>query len=126
MLNRTQILDLLKEGKKVTVELTNAEVVFSKAELRPLSHYKVGTLMKIIVRDENLGSIYFGGFSNKLRGVSRGDKVSLKVIITGVGDATEKYPDPILFAVAQTRGRDSVKVGTPEIDTSGNDLPINV
>lgn len=126
MLNKAKILDSLKAGKKVTVELTDAEVVFSKAEMRALSHYKVGTLMKIIVRDENLGSIYFGGFSNKLRGLSRGDKVSLKVTITGVGDASEKYPDPILFAVAQTRGRDSVKVGVPEIDTSGTDLPINV
>lgn len=126
MLNRAQILDLLKAGKKVTVELTGATVVFSKAEVRPLSHYRVGTLMKIIVRDETLGSIYFGGFSDKLRGISRGDKVSLKVTITGIGDASEKYPDPILFAVAQTRGRDSVKVDLPEIDTSGNDLPINV
>ena len=126
MLDRAKLLDLLKAGKKVTVELTDAEVVFAKAEVRPICHYKVGTLMKIIVRDEKLGSIYFGGFSSKLRGISRGDKVSLKVIITGVGDATEKYPDPILFAVAQTRGRDSVKVGVPEIDTSGNDLSINV
>ena len=126
MLDRAKLLDLLKAGKQVTVDLVDAEVVFAKAEMRPICHYKVGTLMKIIVRDEKLGSIYFGGFSDKLRGINRGDRISLKVKVTGIGDASEKYPDPILFSKPLTRKGDSVKVGTPETDTSGNDLSINV
>lgn len=126
MISRQQMLDYLKQGREVTVELTNAQVVSVKSELRPISHYRCATLTKIIVRDEVLGSIYFGGFSDKLRSINYGNKVSLKVKVTGVGDATERYPDPILFAKPLTRKGDSVKVEASPADTQENDLSINV
>ena len=126
MISRQQMLDYLKQGREVTVELTNAQVVSVKSELRPISHYRCATLTKIIVRDEVLGSIYFGGLSDKLRSINYGNKVSLKVKVTGVGDATERYPDPILFAKPLTRKGDSVKVEAPPADTQENDLSINV
>lgn len=126
MISRKQMLDYLKNGREVTIELTNAQVVSVRSELRPISHYRCATLTKVIVRDEVLGSIYFGGFSDKLRYINYGDKVSLKVKVTGVGDATEKYPDPILFAKPLTRKGDSVKVDARPANTEENDLSINV
>lgn len=126
MISRQQMLDYLKQGREVTVELQNVEVVFVKTELRPISHYRCARLTKVIVRDVALGSIYFGGFSDKLQSINRGDKVSLKVKVTGVGDATEKYPDPILFAKPLTRKGDSVKVEAPAANTEENGLSINI
>jgi hypothetical protein len=56
--------------------------------------------------------------------VCKGDKISLKVMISGIGDVSERYPDPILFAKACTKRGDSVTVLPPVADE--NDLSVNV
>lgn len=123
-MNRSQLIDSLKRGHTVVVNLQNASVVFCKSELRPINHYRASRLTKIIVNDPVYGSIFFSGFSAKLDAISRGDKISLKVTVTGVGDPSDKYPEPILFAKPATRRADSIAINTPVATDS--DLTVNV
>lgn len=122
-MNKAQIVEALKSGKSVTVNIEAAKVVWVDGILKPISHYRTAYLTKIIVVDKDLGSIFFSGFSDKLRALDKGEKVSLKLTITGLGTPSEKYPDPIMFAKAHTRKGDCVKVESPDSD---HDLTINV
>lgn len=118
----------------VEYELKDAEVISAKVgHFYPTSYHpryrrSYGTkFLKVVVKDPEIGVLYFSTYSDKLWSLEKGDKVSLKVLINGVGDATDRYPDPILFAKAQTRKRDSVTI-TKKIadDSAANELPINV
>jgi len=105
MMNRTELMELVKSGKMVTIMLNDAKVVSLKDEWKVCKN-TTALLTKIVVVDPLLGAIYFSGFSEKLRRVEYGSLISLKVTVTGMGDATEKYPDPILFAKPHLRGSD--------------------
>lgn len=122
--HRQELIDMIKSGKTVTINLTQAEVVSSKRDLKPINHYRAASLYKIVVKDPVFGSIFFSGFSDKLASIGYGDKVSLKVTVTGVGDASERYPDPILFAKPLTRKGDSVTIEKPVVYEP--DLTVNV
>lgn len=136
MKTKAQIIEILNnptlEGVRmkqstVVYELVDAEVVFAKSILKPLNRYCVVKMNKIIVKDPILGSVFFQSSSEKLQQVSRGDKISLSINLTGVGTPSEKYPDPIIFAKASTRKRDCVtikkSVDAPSVD---DDLTVNV
>lgn len=123
-LNRQEVIDHVKNGRTVTLVLDGADVVSIKWVPKPISHYRVATVGKIIVKHPELGTIYFGTYSSKFDNVRKGDKISLKVMISGIGDASERYPDPILFAKACTRKGDAVTVLPTVADDS--DLPVNV
>lgn len=118
-MNRNELVDLIKSGKKVTLNIVQAKVVFAKGDYIPVyrgGHSKMCYVNKIIVDDPTLGSIFFSGFSQKLRAINHGNKISLKVTVTGVGDPSQRYPNPILFAKAHTRKGDSVVID----ETLGN------
>lgn len=119
---RDQVIELINAGKTVTIQLDGAEVVSSKWESRSINAYRMASLYKIVVKDPILGTIYFGSFSDKLSQLGRGDKISLKVTLTGVGQATERFPDPILFAKPCTRKGDAVTIDRPVVEIA-NDLP---
>ena len=121
-MNKNQVIDLINSGKTVTVQLTGAEVVSVKQDYKPINRFYTGTLYKIVVKDPVLGAVYFGTFSDRLRGVDRGDKISLKVTLTGIGEASERFPDPILFAKPFTRKGDAVAIDRPVVEYA-NDLP---
>lgn len=123
-MNRTELIALVKSGKTVTVALDNASVVSIRRELRPINHYRCASMYKVVVKDPTFGAIYFSTFSAKFDDVNYGDTISLKVNVTGVGDATERYPDPILFSRANTRKGDSLSIAKPAMIE--NDLTVNV
>lgn len=132
MLNNTELDGLAIRKKTVTYSVVDAEVVFAKRYtnhlFRNLSRANRGVPLsgiKIIVKDPVLGSLYFQSTSDKLLNIVRGDKISLVVSLTGVGTPSEKYPDPIIFAKALTRKRDSVRI-TSEIAASPSDDDISV
>ena len=124
MNKRNELIELIKSGKTVTINLNKAEVVFSKRDLKPINHYCVANLYKFIVKDPVFGSIFFSGFSSKLADLNLGDMISLKVTVTGVGDPSERYPDPIVFAKPHTRKGDSITVDKPIVFEP--DLTVNV
>lgn len=124
MMNRTELMELVKSGKMVTIMLNDAKVVSLKDEWKVCKN-TTALLTKIVVVDPLLGAIYFSGFSEKLRRVEYGSLISLKVTVTGMGDATEKYPDPILFAKPHLRGSDTI-TSKPAADTLAGDVDISV
>lgn len=124
MLNREELIQIVKSGRNVVVNLTDAEVVSAKQEFRAIGRYATGTLYKIVAKDPVFGTVFFSSFSHKLGELARGTKVSLKVTVTGVGDASDRYPDPILFARPDTRKRDSVAIAKPIVFEP--DLTVNV
>lgn len=124
MMNRTELMELVKSGKMVTIMLNDAKVVSLKDEWKVCKN-TTALLTKIVVVDPLLGAIYFSGFSEKLRRVEYGSLISLKVTVTGMGDATEKYPDPILFAKPHVRGSDTI-TGKPAADSLAGDVDISV
>lgn len=134
ILNSTELDGMTIRKPTVQYTITDAEVVFAKsytAGLFRAGRYNRGVMVrgvKVIVKDPVLGSVFFQTTSDKLYSVERGDKISLSLTLTGVGTPTEKYPDPIIFAKANTRKRDSVVVNKPAAEPSavGDDLPVNV
>lgn len=125
-LKTSELVGFTEKNKTVNYELVDAEVVSVKKVVWAINHYKVATAMKVVVKDSVLGSVFFQTTSDKLYGVNRGDKISLSLTLTGVGTASERYPDPIIFAKAKTRKRDSVAVTKAATQPSGDDLSINV
>lgn len=124
-MKKNEILDALKNGKTVTVNVTAAKIVWRDDVLKPINHYRSALLTKIIIADDDLGSIFFSGFSDKIACLRRGEKVSLKLTVTGVGQPSDRYPDPILFAKAHTRKNDAVTVVLDQ-PAEDSDLSINV
>jgi hypothetical protein len=130
-MNRTELIDNVKSGRRVTIMLNGAEVVSAKKDLKPINHYTCATLYKIVVKDPIYGAIFFSGFSEKmLEMFSSGynaAQVSLKVTVTGVGESSDRYPDPILFAKPHLKKGDPLVVDFP-IDTTSqdHDLSVNV
>jgi hypothetical protein len=134
-LNATELDGLAIRKKTVTYSLVDAEVVFVKSYtshlFRDLSRANRGMLLrgvKIIVKDPVLGSVFFQSTSDKFNDVERGDKISLVVTLTGVGTPSEKYPDPIMFAKANTRKRDSVVLTKKDLSapSADDDISVNV
>ena len=124
MMNRTELLEHVKSGRMVTLLLTDAKVVSIKDEWKVCKN-TTAKLFKIVVVDPVLGAVYFSGFSDKLRAIEHGALISLKVTVTGMGDATEKYPDPILFAKPHLRGSDTI-TSKPAADMLAADVDISV
>jgi len=124
MINRQNLIETVKSGRTVVLQLTNAEVVFRRKDLKPLNHYSVANLYKVIVKDPTFGTIFFSGFSQKLADIEFGDKVSLKVTVTGVGDPSDRYPEPILFAKPNARRGDSIMIDKQVMVAP--DLTVNV
>jgi hypothetical protein len=129
-IDKNEIMQMVKDGKRVAVMLSDAKVVSVKREARVVGRGRVAnaTLFKIVAVDENLGPVFLSSFSDKLSDIDFGQMISLKVTITGVGDASEKYPDPILFSKPHIRGRDPITVrdaDTTEIEADV-DLTVNV
>lgn len=109
MIDREKVVDIVKAGREVTVLLRNATIVSIKSEYRRFSAYG-STQRKIIVRDPQIGAVWFSSFSGHFGAAERGDRVTLKVTVTGVGDPSFQYPDPILFAQANTRSKSAVTI----------------
>jgi hypothetical protein len=122
MMNRQELIDNVTSGRQVTIQLTDAEVVSTKRDLRRVNHYRAANLYKVVVVDPVFGSVFFSSFSDKIGDINRGEKVSLKVTVTGVGEPSERYPDPILFAKPLTRQRDAVTIARPVVEYA-SDLP---
>lgn len=121
-MNREQIIATIKSGNTVTIQLSGAKVVSTKRDIRPIGQYRAGTIYKIVVVDPVLGSVFFSSFSDKLADINLGEQVSLKVTVTGVGDPSERYPEPILFAKPLTRQRDAITIARPVVEYA-SDLP---
>ena len=141
MMNKLDLVANVKNGHTVTIQLKDAEVISVKDGVyypstvyhpRYRSWYgrssvstRSGTrYLKVVVKDPELGVLFFKTYSSKLTDLCKGDKISLKVTVTGIGDATERYPDPILFAKAHTRKGDSLSIDKPIV--SEPDLTVNV
>lgn len=129
-MNRNELVEFVEQGRRVTIMLDRAEVVSFKKELKPINHYKCATLYKIVVKDPTFGTIYFGGFSDRLLELAShryGTLVSLKVTVTGIGTATERYPEPMLFAKPHLKKGDPLVVDFPvDATNEGFDLSVNV
>lgn len=131
MMNRTDLMQMVKEGKRVVIMLNKADVVMSRSTPMPVKGVSSAMLAKIIVKDPVFGAVYFSGFSQKLFDMFEKDginaQVSLKVTVTGIGQPTEKYPEPMLFAKPHLKKGDPLMIDFP-IDATGmdSDLPINV
>ncbi len=139
---RSELIDVVKSGRTVTIMLTDAEVISVKdgvyfpqnynfryrrswyGRSSASSSFSGTSYLKVVVKDPELGVLFFKSYSNKLADLCKGDKVSLKITVTGVGDATERYPDPILFAKTHTRKGDSVAIAKPIV--AEPDLTVNV
>lgn len=129
-MNRDELIELIREGRRVVVMLDKAEVVMAKSHLMPVKN-TTANLAKIIVKDPVFGSIYFSGFSGKLFEMfSRNGtnaQVSLKVTVTGIGDANDRYPEPILFAKPHLKKGDPLSIDFPVDATQpDSDLSVNV
>lgn len=119
MIQREKIVDLVKAGRAVRVQLNQATIVSIKEEREKFGYgitwgssisFNTGIRKKIVVRDPQIGTVWFSSFSSKFDDVQRGDRLTLKVDVNGVGDPSEKYPEPILFAKTNTRAQNSVTV----------------
>lgn len=130
MKTKSEIIEILKTpaagaymaNETVDYNLVDAEVVFRKTYMSMVRVRGIAvTGTKIIVKDPVLGSVYFQSTSDKIRAVGVGDKISLSLTLTGVGTPSEKYPDPIIFAKANTRKRDSVGIKTTTTEPSAHD-----
>lgn len=131
MMNREDVMNMVKDGKRVVIMLNKAEVVMSRSTPMVVKGVTSAMLAKIIVKDPVFGTVYFSGFSQKLFDMFEKDginaQVSLKVTVTGVGDATDKYPDPILFAKPHLKKGDPLEIDFPvDATRMDSDLPINV
>lgn len=134
ILNNTELDGMSIRKKTIEYSIVDAEVVFAKsytAGLFRAGRYNRGVMVrgvKVIVKDPVLGSVFFQTTSDKLYSVERGDKISLVLSLTGVGTPSEKYPDPIIFAKALTRKRDSVTISKPDLAAapSDDDISVNV
>ena len=112
-MNRQELISNVKNGRNVTIMLNGAKVLSAKKDYKPISHYRCATLYKLVVQDPTYGVIYFGGFSAKLgEFFDCGDNstISLKVTVTGVGDATRRYSEPMLFAKAHLKKGDPLVI----------------
>ena len=131
MMNREDVINAVRDGKRVIIMLNKAEVVMSRSTPMVVKTVTSAMLAKIIVKDPVFGTVYFSGFSQKLFDMFEKDginaQVSLKVTVTGVGDATDKYPDPILFAKPHLKKGDPLVIDFPvDATRQDSDLPINV
>lgn len=139
MKTKSEIIKILRTPASLTdmnlyetvkYDLVDAEVVSVKIIDKNLyNSYRRITVAKIVVKDALLGCVFFQSSSEKLFEIERGDKISLSLTLTGVGNPTEKYPDPIIFAKANTRKRDSVAVKKPATAAPSavdDELPVNV
>lgn len=131
MMNREDVMKMVKDGKRVVIMLNKAEVVMSRSTPMVVKGVTSAMLAKIIVKDPVFGTVYFSGFSQKLFDMFEKDginaQVSLKVTVTGMGDATDKYPDPILFAKPHLKKGDPLEIDFPvDATRMDSDLPINV
>lgn len=109
MINRDKVVDVVKSGRDVTVLLRNATIVSVKSDIHRYGGQ--GSLRrKIIVKDPQLGSVWFSSFSDQFSSVERGDKLTMKVTVNGVGDSTRQYPDALLFAHTNTRSNNAVTI----------------
>lgn len=111
-MNREQVKDILNKNKSVTLNLENVEIIFVKEELKysEKSRSRPFWMTKVILKDSELGSVFISSFSNKFRTLHKGQKISLKVTITGIGDANSKYPDPLFFARAELNRGEGIVV----------------
>lgn len=130
-MNRDELIKLVKDGKRVVVMLNDAKVVSAKKELKPINTWHCATLYKFVVKDPVFGTVFFSGFSEKLIeifGKGYGDiKVSLKVTVTGVGKASDRFPEPMLFAKPNLKRGDPLIIDCPvDATQEGSDLSINV
>lgn len=88
----------LKCGKQVKVTLDKAKVVSAKIKLVPISHYRSIRVNSLVVVDPKYGAVYLSSSSDKVFSANFGDVVSGKVLLTGMGEKSEKYDTPIKFS----------------------------
>lgn len=115
-IDRSEVkLEKLKQyGFSQKVKINKAKVIKSTTLLKAINHYRCRELAKLVLVDEKLGAIFISGFSNDLF-IERGKLVTGVIELTGIGEATEQYPEPMLFA-RKVRG----KIGTLEHQSSGD------
>lgn len=129
MITRDKLIEYINNGQEVTIQLVDAEIVSLKevfvqgnARRAGPRWYIPSKTTRIVVKDPVFGTIFFSSFSDKFNTADRGDKISLKVTVTGIGSATQRYPEPMLFAKALTRQRGAVTIARPVVEPA-NDLP---
>lgn len=88
----------LKSGKQVKVTLDRAKVVSTKIKLVPISNYRSIRVNSLVVVDPKYGAVYLSSSSDKVFSANFGDMLSGKVLLTGVGEKSEKYDTPIKFS----------------------------
>lgn len=94
------------------VKINRAKVIKATVVPKLINHYRVRELSKLVLVDEKLGTIFISGFANDLFR-NKGALLSGIIELTGVGDATEQHPVPMLFA-RKVRG----KLGTLKVEDS--------
>lgn len=111
-IDRSEIkLEKLNEfGSTQKVRINRAKVIKATVFSKLINHYKVRDLSKLVLVDDKLGTIFISGFANDLF-QNKGTLLSGIIELTGVGNATEQYPEPMLFA-RKVRG----KVGTLTVE----------
>lgn len=88
----------LRSGKTVKVSLDQAKVVSSKIKSVPISHYKSIRVKSLVVVDPKYGAVYISSSSDKIFNADFGDTLTGKILLTGLGEKSERYEDPIKFS----------------------------
>lgn len=88
----------LKSGKQVRITLDKAKVVSTKIKLVPITEYRSVRVNSLVLVDPKYGAIHLSSSSNKVFGANFGDLVSGKVLLTGIGENSERYETPIKFS----------------------------
>lgn len=88
----------LHNGKNVKITLSGAKVVSSKIKLVPISHYRNIKVKSLVVLDPKYGAVYISSSSDKIFNAEFGDTLTGKIMLTGLGEKSERYEVPIKFS----------------------------
>lgn len=122
-MNKSELIERINGGSSVILSLDCVKVVSIKRDVRQFNRWAMGSVLKIVAVHPEYGPIWFSTSGSKFWDINLHDTISLKVKVTGVGEPSKAYPDPILFSKPIGRGENSVKIHEifPEsIDSSVN------
>jgi hypothetical protein len=88
----------LRSGKSVKISLDQAKVVSTKIKSVPISNYRSIKVKSLVVVDPKYGAVYISSSSDKIFNADFGDTLTGKILLTGLGDRSEKYDTPIKFS----------------------------
>lgn len=125
-MDKAKLLETIRRGTEVILEVKDAEVVSIKKDVRHINKWRACTFLKFVAVDPKLGPVWFSTSADKFWNINLHDKISLKVKVTGVGDPSDKYPDPILFCKPALRGEKAVEIIRYYEDTFTESIDIGI